>query len=95
MEPRYLFADEPTGNLDSRNGEAVLKFFQNIHESRGTTIIYVTHDPLFAELADREIVLADGQIVQPNPVNPANQLPVPGAPFPVPVDNSRFHGSSH
>jgi ABC-type lipoprotein export system ATPase subunit len=62
MEPRYLFADEPTGNLDSANGEAVLHFFQNIHKERGTTVIYVTHDPLFAELADRELVLVDGMI---------------------------------
>jgi putative ABC transport system ATP-binding protein/lipoprotein-releasing system ATP-binding protein len=63
MEPRYLFADEPTGNLDSRNGEAVLRLFQNIHQNRGTTIVYVTHDPQFAGLADREIVIADGQVV--------------------------------
>lgn len=62
MEPKYLFADEPTGNLDSANGEAVLKFFQNIHRERGTTVIYVTHDPLFAKLADRELVLVDGLI---------------------------------
>lgn len=62
MEPRYLFADEPTGNLDSSNGEAVLSFFQSIHKQRGTTVIYVTHDPLFAKLADRELVLVDGLI---------------------------------
>lgn len=62
MEPRYLFADEPTGNLDSVNGEAVLKFFQNVHRQRGTTVIYVTHDPIFAELAERELVLVDGRI---------------------------------
>jgi putative ABC transport system ATP-binding protein/lipoprotein-releasing system ATP-binding protein len=62
MEPRYLFADEPTGNLDSANGEAVLRFFQKIHRERGTTIVYVTHDPLFARLAERELLLVDGQI---------------------------------
>jgi lipoprotein-releasing system ATP-binding protein len=62
MEPRYLFADEPTGNLDSANGEAVLRFFQAIHKNMGTTIIYVTHDPVFAGLAERELVLVDGRI---------------------------------
>lgn len=62
MEPKYLFADEPTGNLDSANGEAVLDFFRMIHRERGTTIVYVTHDPLFAKLAQRELVLVDGQL---------------------------------
>jgi len=87
MEPRYLFADEPTGNLDSRNGEAVLRFFQNIHRDRGTTIVYVTHDPLFAELADREIQLADGLVVSsashPHPLQRPNR-PLPG-PEAIPV----------
>jgi len=62
MEPKYLFADEPTGNLDSKNGEAVLNFFRMIHRDRGTTILYVTHDPLFAKLAQRELLLKDGQL---------------------------------
>jgi len=75
MEPRYLFADEPTGNLDSANGEAVLKFFQRIHRERGTTVVYVTHDPLFAKLADRELVLVDGKLQNEEEAN----QPLPGA----------------
>jgi putative ABC transport system ATP-binding protein/lipoprotein-releasing system ATP-binding protein len=86
MEPRYLFADEPTGNLDSKNGEAVLNFFRKIHVERGTTIVYVTHDPLFAKLADRELVLVDGLIqnepgLSPFPSFPTNQP----APRPAPT----------
>jgi ABC-type lipoprotein export system ATPase subunit len=62
LEPKYLFADEPTGNLDSKNGEAVLRYFKKIHASFGTTIVFVTHDPIFAKLADREITLRDGSL---------------------------------
>jgi len=62
MQPKFLFADEPTGNLDSINGHAVLEYFQRIHRESGTTVIYVTHDPIFAKMAKREIVLVDGQI---------------------------------
>ena len=82
MEPRYLFADEPTGNLDSANGEAVLKFFQSIHRDRGTTVIYVTHDPLFAQLADRELVLVDGLIQKEVKLVPT----VDGEDFGLPLD---------
>lgn len=62
MKPAYLFADEPTGNLDSRNGEIVLGLFSKINRERGTTVIYVTHDPVFAKLASRQIFLVDGVI---------------------------------
>jgi lipoprotein-releasing system ATP-binding protein len=62
MKPKYLFADEPTGNLDSRNGEIVLGLFSRINRERGTTVIYVTHDPLFAKLASRQIFLVDGML---------------------------------
>jgi len=81
LQPRYLFADEPTGNLDSANGEAVLKFFQSIHRDRGTTVIYVTHDPLFAELAERELVLVDGLIrgeLHPKHLHEFRLDPIPG-----------------
>lgn len=63
MNPKYLFADEPTGNLDSRNGEVVLRYFQKIHREYGTTIVFVTHDPDFAALAEREILLKDGNLI--------------------------------
>ncbi len=63
MNPRFLFADEPTGNLDSVNGLLVMNLFKRINKERGTTIIFVTHDQTFAQMASRQINLADGLIV--------------------------------
>jgi len=63
MDPQYVFADEPTGNLDSVNGEIVMNIFKKINKEMKTTIIYVTHDPDFANLADKKIQLADGKVV--------------------------------
>lgn len=60
MEPTYLFADEPTGNLDSVNGMMVIELFKKFNREYGTTIIYVTHDEQFAAEARRKITLADG-----------------------------------
>jgi putative ABC transport system ATP-binding protein len=60
--PSILLADEPTGNLDSRNGEAVMELMQNLHRE-GATICMVTHDPRFAKHAQREIHLFDGKVV--------------------------------
>jgi len=60
--PSILLADEPTGNLDSKNGEAVMELLADLHRS-GATICMVTHDPRFARHADRTIHLFDGQIV--------------------------------
>ncbi len=62
MEPAYLFADEPTGNLDSVNGELVMNLFLRINREKKTTIVYVTHDREFASLATRQIQLVDGQM---------------------------------
>jgi putative ABC transport system ATP-binding protein/lipoprotein-releasing system ATP-binding protein len=62
MGPSYLFADEPTGNLDSANGELVMQIFQEANRTHGTTIVMVTHDPDFAAMASRQIVLKDGQV---------------------------------
>lgn len=62
LEPKFLFADEPTGNLDSTNGNIVMSIFKEISKKSGTTVIYVTHDAQYASLADRQIRLADGQI---------------------------------
>lgn len=64
LRPRYLFADEPTGNLDTANGERVLRIFQEANRTLGTTIVMVTHDPDFAAMATRQVVLRDGQIVE-------------------------------
>jgi putative ABC transport system ATP-binding protein len=61
-DPSILLADEPTGNLDSANGEAVMELLSDLHKN-GATICMVTHDPRYAELADRTIKLFDGRIV--------------------------------
>jgi putative ABC transport system ATP-binding protein len=62
-DPLILLADEPTGNLDSANGEAVMNLLKELHAS-GSTICMVTHDPRYAEFADRTIRLFDGRIVE-------------------------------
>jgi putative ABC transport system ATP-binding protein len=61
-KPSILLADEPTGNLDSRNGEAVMGLLQELHRD-GATICMVTHDPRFARHAQREVHLFDGKVV--------------------------------
>src|SRR5687767_10846906 len=61
-QPAVLLADEPTGNLDSSNGEAVMDLLRDLHRG-GTTICMVTHDPRFARFAGRSIHLFDGRIV--------------------------------
>ncbi len=61
-EPSILLADEPTGNLDSTNGEAVMDLMRELHAG-GATICMVTHDPRYAELADRSIHIFDGKVV--------------------------------
>ena len=63
MEPTYLFADEPTGNLDSINGLKIIELFEKFNRENGTTIIYVTHDKEFAAKARRQISLVDGALV--------------------------------
>ena len=60
-EPRMLLADEPTGNLDSTMAGQVMELLEDIHAG-GTTIVMVTHDPILAERADRNIHLIDGQV---------------------------------
>ena len=62
-DPAVLLADEPTGNLDSANGEQVMDLLRELHRG-GATICMVTHDPRYAKYADREIHLFDGRIVE-------------------------------
>ncbi len=62
-KPLILLADEPTGNLDSRNGEAVMDLMRELHRD-GATICMVTHDPRYARYADRTLHLFDGQVVK-------------------------------
>ena len=61
--PSVLLADEPTGNLDSANGEAVMDLLRELHRN-GATICMVTHDPRYARFADRSIHLFDGRVVE-------------------------------
>ncbi|MCZ2860819.1 ABC transporter ATP-binding protein [Blastococcus sp. VKM Ac-2987] len=61
--PDLVFADEPTGNLDSRHGAALLGFLRDATRTLGHTIVMVTHDPVAASYADRVVFLADGRIV--------------------------------
>ena len=62
-DPAILLADEPTGNLDSKNSEAVIKLMREIH-AQGATICMVTHDPRYSQVADRTVHLFDGRIVE-------------------------------
>ena len=62
MNPSYIFADEPTGALDSANGRIVMDIFKKINQQNNTTIILVTHDTEFASIASRQVVLIDGEI---------------------------------
>jgi len=62
-DPAILLADEPTGNLDSSNGEAVMDLLQELHQN-GATICMVTHDPRYAAYADRSVELLDGRVLR-------------------------------
>jgi len=62
-KPEIIFADEPTGNLDSRSGAEILNFMRKAVDDLGQTIVMVTHDPNAASYADRVVFLADGAIV--------------------------------
>ena len=62
-QPEIVFADEPTGNLDSRSGAEILDFMRRAVRELGQSIVMVTHDPVAASYADRVVFLADGQIV--------------------------------
>ena len=62
-DPEVIFADEPTGNLDSKSGEAVIDIIQKLNTEMGHTIILITHETYTAEYAQRIIRLHDGQVV--------------------------------
>lgn len=62
--PKIVFADEPTGNLDSKNGQAILDLLLALQKERQTTLVMVTHDPEIAQLADRIIELHDGRVIR-------------------------------
>ena len=63
VRPPILLADEPTGNLDSQNGQHILDLLISLNQREGTTLVLVTHDPTLSSRANRRIVLQDGRIV--------------------------------
>ncbi|MEU1390494.1 MULTISPECIES: ABC transporter ATP-binding protein [unclassified Nonomuraea] len=63
--PRVLFADEPTGSLDSLTGEHVMELLVGLAREEGTTVIVVTHDARVASCADREVIVRDGRLTDP------------------------------
>ncbi len=63
MNPALVLADEPSGNLDTENADAVFDLMRDVNESSGTTFLIVTHDPRLAQRCDRIIELVDGRIV--------------------------------
>jgi putative ABC transport system ATP-binding protein len=70
--PSILLADEPTGNLDSKNGDAVMELLRDLHRS-GATICMVTHDPRFARYAERTVNLFDGRVVEESELEAMSQ----------------------
>jgi putative ABC transport system ATP-binding protein len=62
-DPRIVLADEPTGNLDTSNGRHIMDLLREVHRSRNTTIVLVTHDAELAAMADAQLVLRDGRVV--------------------------------
>lgn len=63
-KPDIIFADEPTGNLDSRNGSEVMRMLCDIRERLGKTIVVITHDSRIANMADRRFTIADGTLTE-------------------------------
>jgi len=62
-EPKILFADEPTGNLDQKTGQHIIDLIFSLNKEHGTTLVLVTHDPAIANHCDRRLTLAGGKIV--------------------------------
>ncbi|OLZ64090.1 peptide ABC transporter ATP-binding protein [Streptomyces sp. IMTB 2501] len=78
--PEIIFADEPTGNLDSRSGAEVLGFLRDSVRELGQTVVLVTHDPVAASYADRVVFLADGRVTDelpdPTPESVLDRMPL-------------------
>jgi putative ABC transport system ATP-binding protein len=64
--PAIVLADEPTGNLDSRNSDTVLRMLRQSNQELGQTVLMITHNPEAATIGDRIIHMRDGQIVSPD-----------------------------
>ncbi|HEX8856210.1 MAG TPA: ABC transporter ATP-binding protein, partial [Thermoleophilaceae bacterium] len=72
--PAVVFADEPTGNLDSVAGEEVLAMLRRAVDDYGQTVVMVTHDPTAASVADRIVVLKDGKVVNEGPAGDRSEV---------------------
>lgn len=78
--PGILFADEPTGNLDTKTGEGIVGILQDINREAGTTLVLVTHDLGLAARADRVVRLSDGRVVHDGPRKSVDSRPATDAP---------------
>jgi ABC-type lipoprotein export system ATPase subunit len=63
-QPKLMLADEPTGNLDSKTGSAIVELFRGLSRDQGLTVLIVTHDPKIAAACDRRILVEDGMLTQ-------------------------------
>jgi len=63
-KPDIIFADEPTGNLDSKSGCEVMKILRSLWSEMGKTLVIITHDPHVAEMAERQFMIVDGKITE-------------------------------
>ena len=63
-QPDIIFADEPTGNLDSKSGGEVMKMLCDIREKLGKTLVIITHDSRIAKMADRQFSIVDGELTE-------------------------------
>jgi len=78
--PPIILADEPTGNLDSATGKLIMELLLDVHRTRNTTLMLVTHDAELASLADSRLVLRDGRPVdEPRTMNLGSRIPDPGS----------------
>ncbi|WP_421851982.1 ABC transporter ATP-binding protein [Marinomonas sp.] len=62
--PKILFADEPTGNLDEENGKLIIKLLFDLNQSQGTTLVMVTHDNELAKMCERQLIMSAGQLTE-------------------------------
>jgi lipoprotein-releasing system ATP-binding protein len=73
--PKILFADEPTGNLDAETGRQIMNLLEKLHRAQGQTVVLVTHDRTLAREADRVLVLRDGKLEKPSDSAPPESAP--------------------